>query len=87
MLEETYIFYTAHNGYHLGIFRLPPTKILPYESDLRVPLIVRGPTVPKGVTSDRLTQNIDHHGAIASAAGLDVPSYLGGGGRGFIGAL
>lgn len=47
-LDNTYIIYTADNGYALGTHRRQPGKTLGYEEDIHVPLIVRGPNVRKG---------------------------------------
>jgi arylsulfatase A-like enzyme len=58
-LADTYIFFTADNGFHLGQHRLNPGKYTPYETDIRVPLIVRGPNVPAGVSTDAFAINID----------------------------
>ncbi len=58
-LDNTYIFFSSDNGYHLGEHRLRSGKTLPYEEDLRVPLIVRGPQIPINVTASRLAVNID----------------------------
>src|SRR5262245_46237603 len=54
-LDNTYIFFTSDNGYHLGQHRLfvPPGKGEAYEEDIRVPLLVRGPGVRAGVTLDQ----------------------------------
>jgi N-acetylglucosamine-6-sulfatase len=46
LLDETFIIFTSDNGYHLGNFGMPFDKRLPYESDIKVPLIVSGPTIP-----------------------------------------
>jgi hypothetical protein len=35
-LDETYVFYTADNGYHLGSFALGLDKRQPYDSDVKV---------------------------------------------------
>jgi N-acetylglucosamine-6-sulfatase len=48
-LENTYIFFTSDNGYAVGEHGLT-TKNHPYETSLRVPLLVRGPGIPAGVT-------------------------------------
>ena len=58
-LADTYIFFTADNGFHLGQHRLNPGKYTPYETDIRVPLIVRGPNVQSGVSTDSFAINID----------------------------
>jgi N-acetylglucosamine-6-sulfatase len=46
-LERTYIFFLSDNGYLLGEHRLIG-KNRPYEQALRVPLVVRGPSLPAG---------------------------------------
>ena len=58
-LENTYIFFTSDNGYHLGEHRLPRGKGTPYEEDIRVPLLVRGPGVPAGRQLEHFALNID----------------------------
>ncbi|KAJ5493578.1 Alkaline phosphatase-like alpha/beta/alpha, partial [Penicillium fimorum] len=42
-LDNTYIFFSTDNGYHLGQHRMQPGKNCGYETDINVPLIVRGP--------------------------------------------
>ena len=46
LIDETYIVLTSDNGYHLGQWSMPFDKRLPYDTDIRVPMIVRGPNVP-----------------------------------------
>jgi N-acetylglucosamine-6-sulfatase len=58
-LDNTYIFFTSDNGYHLGHHRLPGGKGTFFEEDIRVPLVVRGPGVAPGSTRDQLVLNID----------------------------
>src|ERR671921_128766 len=58
-LDNTYIFFTSDNGFHLGQHRLGAGKWTPYEEDIRVPLIVRGPGVPEGRTLQHMVLNND----------------------------
>jgi arylsulfatase A-like enzyme len=48
ILENTYIIYTADNGYHIGQHRLQPSKGCGIEEDINVPLVMRGPSIPHG---------------------------------------
>ena len=40
LLENTYIFYTTDNGYHISQHRMHPGKECGYETDIHIPLIV-----------------------------------------------
>jgi arylsulfatase A-like enzyme len=77
-LANTYFVFSSDNGFHLGQFRMPAGKETPYESDIRVPLIVRGPGVPAGATSNFLTGNIDLAPTFAQLAGVATPSFVDG---------
>src|SRR6202022_1607864 len=67
---NTYIFYTSDNGYHMGEHRLLPGKYTPYETDIHVPLIVRGPGVPAGAVRRQLAGNVDLAETFADLAGV-----------------
>ena len=43
VLNDTVVIFTSDHGYHLGQFGMPIDKRQPYETDLRVPLLVRHP--------------------------------------------
>src|SRR5262245_18948759 len=58
-LDNTYLFFSSDNGFHLGQHRLPAGKNTEFEEDLHVPMIVRGPGVPRGRDLDHLALNID----------------------------
>src|SRR5215216_6229086 len=77
-LENTYIFFTSDNGYHLGNHRLGLGKRAPYEEDIGVPLMVRGPGVPAGVVRQELVLNDDFAPTIAELAGASTPSFVDG---------
>ena len=59
ILNNTYVIYSSDNGYHIGQHRLPPGKECGYEEDVNVPLIIRGPGVPRGVTTNQVTSHTD----------------------------
>jgi arylsulfatase A-like enzyme len=58
-LENTLIIFTSDNGFFHGEHRVPFGKFLPYESSVQVPLIIRGPGVPRGQRRGQLVENID----------------------------
>ncbi|RMZ82620.1 hypothetical protein DV738_g1698, partial [Chaetothyriales sp. CBS 135597] len=59
-LDNTYIFYSSDNGFHIGQHRLQPGKECGFEEDVNVPLIVRGPGVAQGrVVQDTVTTHTD----------------------------
>jgi N-acetylglucosamine-6-sulfatase len=69
-LANTYIFFTSDNGYHMGEHRLLPGKYTPYETDIHVPLIVRGPGVPAGIVREQFAANLDLAETFADLAGV-----------------
>jgi arylsulfatase A-like enzyme len=77
-LDNTYIFFTSDNGYHLGNHRLGLGKRAPYEEDIGVPLMVRGPGVPAGEVRQELVLNNDFAPTIADLAGASTPPFVDG---------
>jgi hypothetical protein len=56
--QNTYIFFSADNGYHMGEYSFLPGKMTPFDTDIQVPLIVIGPGVPHQTVS-QITQTVD----------------------------
>ena len=52
-LDNTYIFFTSDNGFHLGQHRLAQGKTTPFDESIKVPLVVRGPGIRGTVASRR----------------------------------
>jgi arylsulfatase A-like enzyme len=78
-LNYTYIFFTSDNGFHQGQHRLAPgDKKTPYEEDIGVPLIVRGPGVPADAVRQELVINNDFAPTIADLAGASTPAFVDG---------
>jgi len=69
MTDNTYIVYSSDHGEMLGDHGLY-TKSVAYEAALRVPLIVAGPGIEGGRTSDALIELIDVNPTICELAGL-----------------
>src|SRR5215213_2169644 len=59
-LDNTYIFFTSDNGFHHGEHRVAQQKWRPYEEDMHMPLLVRGPGVAAGSTTSKLALNTDY---------------------------
>lgn len=72
-LDNTYIVFTSDNGFHLGQHRLGSSKYTPYEEDIRIPLIVRGPGVKAGAKVDAFVENLDLAPTLAQLAGATLP--------------
>ncbi|RVD87897.1 uncharacterized protein DFL_002100 [Arthrobotrys flagrans] len=71
-LENTYIFYTADNGFHVSQHRLNPGKECGFEDDIRVPFIVRGPGIAEGAVSKAVTTHIDVAPTLFELAGIPL---------------
>jgi arylsulfatase A-like enzyme len=67
-LDRTLIVFTSDNGFFHGEHRIRTGKVLLYEPSIRVPLIVRGPGVPRGRHLTQLVANIDLAPTIVDAA-------------------
>ncbi len=78
VLNRTYIVFTSDNGFHLGQHRMQQGKQTAYETDIHVPLIIRGPGVAAGATRHALVAEIDLAPTFAEWAGLAAPSFVDG---------
>jgi N-acetylglucosamine-6-sulfatase len=58
-LGNTYVVYTSDNGFFNGEHRIRFGKVKPYEESIRVPLMIRGPGIPRGRTTRDLAINAD----------------------------
>jgi arylsulfatase A-like enzyme len=68
-LDDTLIVFTSDNGFFHGEHRVQNGKNRVYEEAARVPLVIRGPGVPAGVTVDDLSINADLAPTVLEAAG------------------
>jgi arylsulfatase A-like enzyme len=78
VLNNTYIFFTSDNGFERGEHRIFDGKRLPYEESIHMPLLVRGPGVAAGSTTDKLVLNTDFFPTFADLGGIQTPSYVDG---------
>jgi N-acetylglucosamine-6-sulfatase len=77
-LGNTLLIFTSDNGFMAGEHRVRTGKVVPYEPSIRVPLLMRGPGVPRGVRRDQLVWNGDLAPTILDAAGASAPLPLDG---------
>merc|ERR1712039_297447 len=78
VLHNTYILFSSDHGYHLGQFRIPIEKMLPYETDIRIPLFIRGPGIKAGTQLSDMVANVDISPTILDLAGIPVPKIMDG---------
>ena len=78
VLSNTYIVFTSDNGFHHGEHRIRQGKARPYEESVRVPLVISGPGVAAGSTTDNLVLNTDYFPTFMDLAGAQTPSYVDG---------
>lgn len=85
LLDRTYIVYTSDHGFKLGQWRIGSSKQHPYETDIRIPFIIRGPGIEKGSQLAQVSANVDllptmlelaAGRAYADAAGVDGRSMV-----------
>jgi arylsulfatase A-like enzyme len=58
-LKNTVLMFTSDNGFFHGEHRVPNGKVRVYEPSIRVPLLIRGPGLPKGVHRRQPVGNVD----------------------------
>ena len=78
VLQRTYVIFTADNGFFHGEHRVAAGKVLVYEPSVRVPMIIRGPGIPRGATRTNLTANVDLAPTILDIAGARAARRLDG---------
>jgi arylsulfatase A-like enzyme len=58
-LDNTYVIFTSDHGFMQGEHRIPQGKMVPYDPSTQVPLLVRGPGIPRGRTTKALVGDVD----------------------------
>jgi N-acetylglucosamine-6-sulfatase len=67
-MGKTYVFFTSDNGWAEGEHRRPGGKANPYEEDVHIPLLARGPGVAAGSNTYKLALNTDYLPTFADLA-------------------
>jgi arylsulfatase A-like enzyme len=78
VLSNTYVFFTSDNGWHAGEHRIPQEKWRPYEEDVHMPLLARGPGVAAGSTTYKLVLDTDYLPTFTDLADVHTPNYVDG---------
>ncbi len=68
-LDNTYIIFTSDNGFREGEHRVPSGKGMPYEEDIHVPFMIRGPGIQPNSQMTQIAANIDIAPTVAEIAG------------------
>jgi len=71
--DNTYIIYTADHGLALGSHGLLGKQNV-YEQSMKSPLIIYGPNVPAGQSSDAFSYIFDLYATCLKIAGINVPT-------------
>lgn len=74
--DETLIVFTSDHGEYLGDHGLILKGPWLYESLIRVPLLISGPGLPSGATSDAITESVDLLPTLAELAGVSLPADI-----------
>ncbi len=72
-LDNTYLIFMSDNGYHMGHHRQGRGKQFAYEEDISTPMVVRGPSVPRGARMEQIVLNTDIAPTIAAWARTSLP--------------
>jgi N-acetylglucosamine-6-sulfatase len=77
-MKNTYVVFTSDNGWQEGEHRIPDEKAWAYEQSISMPLLVRGPGIRAGSTTDALTLNTDFFPTFTDLADVRRPNYVDG---------
>jgi N-acetylglucosamine-6-sulfatase len=78
LADKTYVVFSSDNGFHMGEYRLVAGKMTAFDTDVRVPLVVAGPSIGRGTTSTAAVANIDLAPTFEAIGGAPVPSAVDG---------
>ncbi|AWS45877.1 multidrug transporter [Streptosporangium sp. 'caverna'] len=74
-LDNTYIFFSSDNGFHLGQHRLAQGKTTPFDESIKVPLVVRGPGIQAGGVVGDIGASVDLAPTFTELGGAVLPSF------------
>jgi N-acetylglucosamine-6-sulfatase len=77
-LDNTYVIFTSDHGFMQGEHRIPQGKMVPYDPSTQVPLLIRGPGIPRNRTTKALVGDVDLAATVLDAAGARASRPLDG---------
>ena len=77
-LDNTYVIFTSDHGFMQGEHRIPQGKMVPYDPSTQVPLLIRGPGLPRNRSTRALVGDIDLAPTITDATGAEPGHQLDG---------
>lgn len=72
VLDNTFFIYTSDNGFHISQHRLHPGKMCGLETDINVPMVIRGPGIKAGSTITVPSVHTDVAPTIMKLAGNNI---------------
>jgi len=70
---DTYLVFSSDNGLHTGEYRLMPGKMTAFDTDIHVPLVIAGPGVRPGATTNAMAENVDLADTFSELGGTSLP--------------
>lgn len=82
-MGETRFIFTSDHGYHMGQFGMPLDKRLPYDTDIRVPLIIVMPPINSHegnrlVVDELAVVSVDLAPTVLDMARVETPNEMDG---------
>ena len=87
LLDNTYVLYTSDHGYHLGQWRIACSKQQMYDTDIRIPMFIRGPGIAPQSSRDEMIVNIDILPTFVDLAGIVLENASIIDGKSLVGAI
>lgn len=72
LMNRTVVLYTSDNGFQFGQHRMSMDKRHLYEHDIRIPMVMRGPTIRRNVTCTAMVATIDIGPTILELIGINT---------------
>ncbi len=75
--DNTIVLFTSDHGYHMGEHGHYQKTTL-FENATHVPLVIAGPGVTRGGTSNTMAEMVDFYPTLSELAGLPIPQHVSG---------